>query len=206
MFEELTTAMAELEEEDVYRIVKELYSAGNDAPDILIALQKGMEEVGRRFEANEYFLSELIISGDIFKDAADLLGDAFNDDSKKIATIVIGTVAGDIHNVGKDIAISMLSCNGFKIIDLGIDVPAEQFIEAIKEHKPAVVGLSCLLTSCFDSMKSIIDAIVAAGLRDSAKIIIGGGVVAKNVSDYVGADAFTVNAQEAVGIVKELIA
>ena len=205
MSELLINAMADLDEDVVLHGVKELVAKGTPAEEILVILQKGMEEVGRRFESKEYFLSELIMSGDTFKNAAALLGDAFFSNSATMGTVVVGTVKDDIHDIGKDITVTMLSCNGFKVIDLGIDVPADKFIAAIKEHNPKVVGMSCLLTSCFDSMKNIINAIEEAGLRENLKILIGGGTITEGVATYVKADAFTNSAQEGVVLCKKLM-
>ena len=205
MSEKLSNAMAELEEEKVNELVADYMAKGVPALEILAGLQSGMDEVGRRFASKEYFLSELIMSGDIFKTAVEALGDAFSDSAMKLGKIVIGTVKDDIHDIGKDIAATLLACNGFDVIDIGIDVPAEKFIEAIKEHNPEIIGMSCLLTSCFESMKSIVEAIDEAGLREGRKLIIGGGIINQTVADYVKADAFTNSAQEAVGICKNFL-
>jgi methanogenic corrinoid protein MtbC1 len=205
MSEKLTSLMAELEEDEVLSLVKELYANGTPAMEIIADLQKGMEEIGDRFEKKEYFLSELMMSGDIFKEASALLGDAFSDDSAKLGTVVMGTVKDDIHDIGKDIVVTLLTCNGFRVVDLGIDVPVEKFVEAVKLHNPQVVGMSCLLTSCFDSLKKTIEAIDEAGLRNGRKIIIGGGTITESVAQFVKADAYSNSAQEAVVICKKLI-
>lgn len=206
MHEELTKALGELDEDTVLNGVNELFSKGVPALEILGALQKGMEEVGRLFEAKEYFLSELIMSADIFKDATNILGDAFTEDkSEKLGTVVIGTVKEDIHDIGKDIVVTILKCNGFNVIDLGVDVPQENFIDAIKEHNPQIIGMSCLLTSAFDSMKHTITAIEAAGLREGRTILIGGGPTDEKVKEFVNADGVCKNAQEAVEACKKIV-
>ncbi|KPU42489.1 methionine synthase [Oxobacter pfennigii] len=205
MSEKLTNAMAELDEDLVFSTVKELQESGTPALEIIAALQKGMDIIGERFEAKDYFLSELILSGDVFSSAVALLGDSFSADTPKLGTVVMGTVKDDIHNIGKDIVVSLLSCNGFKVVDVGIDAPAEKFIEAINRHNPQVIGMSCLLTSCFDSMKNIIEEIDKAGLREGRKILIGGGTITGTVSEYVKADAYTNSAQQAVPLCKKLM-
>lgn len=201
MYDKLTQAMAELEEKEVLKGVKDLYTQGVPALDILTALQKGMEEVGKRFQDKEYFLSELIMSAEVFKEATQIFGDTFSvDSSQKIAKMVMGTVKDDIHDIGKNIVVTILRCNGFEVIDLGVDVPHEKFVEAVREHNPQFIGMSCLLTSAFESMRDAIAAIDAAGLREGRKILIGGGPVDQKVCEYVKADAFCKTAQETVNV------
>lgn len=206
MYEEISKALAELEEDILLDGVKNLFENGVPVFDILTALQKGMEEVGKKFEAKEYFLSELIMSADVFKEATGLLGDAFaNNASETLGTVVMGTVKEDIHDIGKDIVVTILKCNGFDVIDLGVDVPIEKFIEAIKEHNPQIIGLSCLLTSAFENMRETIVAIEGEGLREGRTILIGGGPTDKKVKDYVKADGVCKNAQEAVEVCKKVM-
>jgi len=206
MYEEISKALAELDEDLVLDGVKSLFEKGVPIFDILVVLQKGMEEVGKKFEAKEYFLSELIMSADVFKEATGLLGDAFaNDSSETLGTVVMGTVKEDIHDIGKDIVVTILRCNGFKVIDLGVDVPYEKFVEAIKEHNPQIIGLSCLLTSAFENMKGTIVAIEEAGLREGRTILIGGGPTDQKVREYVNADIVCMNAQEAVDTCKKIV-
>jgi methanogenic corrinoid protein MtbC1 len=206
MYEEISKALTELEEDRLLDGVKNLYEKGVPVFDILAALQKGMEDVGKKYEAKEYFLSELIMSADIFKEATGLLGDAFaNNASETLGTVVIGTAKEDIHDIGKDIVVTLLRCNGFNVIDLGVDVSVEKFIEAIKEHSPQIIGISCLLTTAFDNMKAIIAAIEANGLREGRKILVGGGPTDDKVSEYVKADQSCKNAQEAVDTCKKIV-
>ncbi|MBS4025305.1 MAG: cobalamin-dependent protein [Clostridia bacterium] len=206
MSAQISKALAELDEDVVLKEVEELSNQGVPAFEILAALQKGMEEVGKKFEDKEYFLSELIMSADIFKTATSTLGDVFADDSsKKLGTVVIGTVKEDIHDIGKDIVVTILKCNGFNVIDLGVDVPFEKFVEAVKEHNPQIIGLSCLLTSAFDNMKETIAALEAAGLREGRKVLVGGGSTDDKVSAYVNADGVCRNAQEAVQVCKRIV-
>ena len=206
MYEEISKHLAELEEDLLLAGVKKLYDQGVPVFDILAALQKGMEEVGRKFEAKDYFLSELIMSADVFKEATGLLGEAFaNNTSETLGTVVMGTVKEDIHDIGKDIVVTILKCNGFTVIDLGVDVAYETFVQAIKEHNPRIIGLSCLLTSAFDNMKGTIVAIEEAGLREGRTILIGGGPTDEKVKDYVRADGVCKNAQEAVETCKKIV-
>jgi methylmalonyl-CoA mutase cobalamin-binding domain/chain len=206
MYEELATALSELDEDAVLDEVRGLSGKGVPAVEILAALQKGMELVGSRFEAKEYYLSELIMSADIFKSATEILGDAFTaDDSGKLGTMVIGTVKDDVHDIGKNIVATVMGSNGFKVIDLGVDVAPEKFIAAIKEYHPQIVGLSCLLTVAFDSMRDTIAAIEAAGLRKDVKILIGGGPTDEKVREYVKADGVCLSAQAAVEACKKIV-
>jgi len=126
-------------------------------------------------------------------------------DGKTAGTVIIGTVQGDLHDIGKNIVTFMLEINGFKVIDLGIDVPIANFVDSIKQHKPQVVGLSGFLTLAFDAMKKTVEAIKEAGLRENIKIMIGGGQVDETVKNYTGADAFGLNAMDAVSLCKRWV-
>nr|WP_320130922.1 cobalamin-dependent protein [uncultured Holophaga sp.] len=202
----LINAMADLEESVLTAEVKSLQAQGVPALEIIQKLQEGMNIVGKRYEEKEYYLSELIMSAEIFKEAAALIGgDLDAGDAPSHGTMVMGTIYGDIHDIGKNIVTTVMSCNGFKVIDLGVDVPTARYIEAIKEHKPQIVGISCLLTTAFDGMKECIASIEAAGLRDGLKILIGGGPCDQTTADYVGADAYCKTAQDSVEYSKRLL-
>lgn len=206
MKDELVKWMSELDEEKVLSGVREALKKDVSPLEILAALQEGMDEVGTRFAEKEYFLAELVASGDIFKEASELLGDVFQEDgAPNFGTLVIGTVKGDIHDIGKDIVVTIMRSNGFQVVDLGVDVPSENFVEAVMEHQPKFIGLSCLLTTAFDSMKETIEAIEEAGLRSGRKILIGGGPTDEKVRDFVRADVVCENAQEAVEVSKKLL-
>lgn len=200
MMNTLVEAMKNLEEDKVVGEVQNRLQENEDPIPILEDLQDGMRLVGDEYEKGSYYLSELIMSAVVFQKAAELLSEKLSVSSSKAeyGTFVIGTVKDDIHDIGKNIAATLLGCRGFNVVDLGVDVPAEAFIEAIKEHKPGVVGLSCLLTTAFDSMKNIVDAIEKAGLRSGLSILIGGATIDSNTCKYVGADAFCLNANDAV--------
>ena len=179
--------------------MEEKLAAGEPALSILEELQAGMNVVGERFESGEYFLSELIYAADIFKKAgAPLQEELKAPPSKKLGTLVLGTVKNDIHDFGKDIVATVMSSNGIEVIDLGVNVEHQAFVDAIKEHKPQLVGMSCLLTTVFDDMKEAIATIKAAGLRDQVTILIGGGPVDEATATYVGADVYCKTAQDGV--------
>lgn len=202
----LTQAVGDLDEAAAVRIVEERLAAGEAPLAILQDLQAGMNVVGERFESGEYFLSELIYAADIFKKSgtpvqARLAGQT----QEKLGTMVLGTVKNDIHDFGKDIVATVMSSNGIEVIDLGVNVEHQAFVDAIKEHKPQLVGMSCLLTTVFDDMKEAIDTITAAGLRDQVKILVGGGPVDQACADYVGADAYCRTAQDGVITAKRFL-
>ncbi|MHA1266074.1 MAG: cobalamin B12-binding domain-containing protein [Candidatus Helarchaeota archaeon] len=204
--EELITAIADLDEDRALQIVETL-SNQMSAIDIINIARKGMESVGEKFAAKEYFLADLIYSAEIFQEIMQKLEPALviTDKSQFKGKIVIGTVKDDIHDIGKNIVISLLRAAGFEVIDLGVDIPAETFVEAVKNEQPQVLGLSGLLTIAIDQMKNTIDALKEAGLRDNLKIIIGGGPMDEKVREYVGADANTQDAVQGVNLIKELI-
>jgi len=200
---DLVNAMADLDEDLVIAGVNEQMSAGVPAIEILSLLQQGMELVGKRYEAQDYYLSELIMSADVFSTGAGLLSLALTagGESKTLGTMVLGTVKDDIHDIGKNIVATILSCNGFKVVDVGVDAPIENFVQAVKEHKPQVVGMCCLLTTAFDVMKDTVAAVRA--VDPSAKILVGGGPVDENVMRYCGADGYCKNAYDAVELTRE---
>ncbi len=164
-----------------------------------------MEIVGKRFAAGEYFIPDLIYSGEILREISDIVKPKISSSikTKKVGKFLLATVAGDIHDIGKDIVGFMMDISGFEVIDLGIDVPKEKIVEKIKETQPQIVGLSGFLTLAFDSMKETIEAIKAAGLRNNVKIMIGGGQIDEEVRKYTGADAYRPDAISAVTLAKE---
>jgi methylmalonyl-CoA mutase cobalamin-binding domain/chain len=197
--ETLTTALIEMREDDVLAAVRGAKEAGAAPADVIAALQAGMKTIGDKYEAGEYFLSELIMSAEIFKNALAELGlDSSAADTGTRGTVVLGTVHTDIHDIGKNIVASVLSANGFKVVDLGVDVPVQKFVEAAQESGAEVIGLSCLLTTAFSAMQETIAAFAEAGLRDQVTIIIGGGPVSADLAQQLGADGAGISAQEAV--------
>jgi methylmalonyl-CoA mutase cobalamin-binding domain/chain len=197
--ETLTSALVEMREDDVLAAVRAAMEAGTAPADVIAALQAGMKTIGDKYEAEEYYLSELIMAAEIFKRALEELGlDRSAADTGTRGTVVLGTVHTDIHDIGKNIVASVLSANGFKVVDLGVDVPVQEFVDAARESEAQVVGLSCLLTTAFPAMQETIAAFAAAGLRDKVSIIIGGGPVNAGLARQLGADGAGISAQEAV--------
>jgi methanogenic corrinoid protein MtbC1 len=196
-------ALAELNEDLALQLVKDALAAKTPAFDILQACQDGMTEVGRRFESQDYFVSDLMMSGEIFKQIGALLEPELKaSGSRTVGKIVFGTVKGDIHDIGKDIVVNMLKSSNFEVIDLGVDVAPEIFVSTLKESGATVLGMSGLLTLAFDSMKSTVQALQAAGLREHVKVMIGGGPVDGSVCAFVGADEWGADAQHAVRLAK----
>ena len=195
-----------MKEKEALAMVQERLDSGDDPMAILDDARTAMEVVGKRFEENTYFIPDLVYSGEILKTISEIIKPLLVEEEKeseKLGKVLIGTVAGDIHDIGKNIVLFLLEVNGFEVKDVGVDVPVKKFVEAIKEFEPDVVGLSCLLTVAFDAMKDTITAIQEAGLRDKVKIMIGGGVVDQNLVPYVGADAFEQYASGAVTLSKK---
>jgi len=195
--------IVELNEDAVKELLKKRLENNEDPLKIMDDVKGAMKIIGEKFSNKEYFLPELIMSGEILRDIIEVLGPKLKESNiteEKKGRILLGTVAGDIHDIGKDVVRFMLDANGFEVLDLGVDVPAEKFIESIKEFKPQVVALSGFLTLAFDSMKEIIQKFEEAGLRNSVKIMIGGGTVDENIVEYVSADAYGESAVEAVAL------
>ena len=201
----LVDALADLKEEEALKIVKDRLGAGEEPLKILGDARKGMEIVGKRFASSEYFIPDLVYSGEILKEVTELVKPKLTKaaESKKLAKIVFGTVAGDIHDIGKDIVVFMLDVNGFEVIDLGVDVPVQKFIDKIKETDAPIVGLSGFLALAFDSMKETIEAMQKAGLRDKVKVMIGGGQMSEEIKKYTGADAYGKDAMAGVTLAKK---
>ncbi len=196
---DLAALLMELKEEEVLDAVRESLEGGEDPLSLVECLRKGMTEVGRRFENKEYYLSELIMSAEIFKEAIDLIEPHLQRDSCEVkGGVVIGTVRGDIHDIGKNIVSTLLRCDGFQVYDLGVDVAPSAFVDKLRETGARLLALSGLLTLAFDSMKDTVNAVVEAGLRERVKVIIGGGPVDEKVVKYVGADAFGKDASQGV--------
>jgi methanogenic corrinoid protein MtbC1 len=205
MAKDLVNTLADLKEEEALKIVKDRLSAGEDSLKILEDARKGMEIVGNRFASNDYFIPDLVYSGEILKEVTELVKPKLSKaaESKKLGKIIFGTVAGDIHDIGKDIVVFMLDVNGFEVHDLGVDVPVQKFVEKIKETGAPIVGLSGFLTLAFDSMKQTVDAIKVAGLRDKVNVMIGGGQITEEVRKYTGADAYGKDAMAGVSLAKK---
>ncbi len=208
MTEDLVGVLSDLKEQEVLRIVRERLAAGDDVLGILGEATRAMEIVGKRFADQEYFLPDLIYAGELLRQVSEMITPRLNAPASQknyLGKIVLGTVAGDIHNIGKDIVAFMLDVNGFEVYDLGVDVPASQFVDKIREVQPEMVGLSGLLTVAFGAMKETVDAIKAAGLREDVKIMIGGSQVDEQVMNYAGADAYCLDAMAGVSYAKRWV-
>jgi len=202
--EDLLQAIAELEEEKSYTLVKKALDEGANPKEIIGILRKGVEIVGERFNKKEYFLTELVMAGEIFQQSAKILEKAMKKEtetSESLGVVVIGTVKGDVHDIGKNIFVTLLEATGFEVHDLGVDIAAEKFINKVKETKADIVAYSGLLTVALDSMKETTEALKSAGLREEVKIIIGGLPVDEMWMKEAGADAYTDNAFNGVKIV-----
>lgn len=205
--QQLVEWLADMNEDDALALSnKMLLEEGADPLRVLELCRTAMDIVGKRFEEGEYFLPELVLAGEMLdtigKVAKPLIKTAPGEEVKKHGKVLIGTVHGDLHDIGKNIVTFMLDINGFEVKDIGIDVPVKTFIKEINEYQPDVVGLSGFLTLAFDSMKETISAFEAEGMRNKFKIMIGGGQIDDTVRGYTGADAFGVNAVEAVHLCK----
>ena len=204
---DLISLLADLKEKEVIKLTKERLEASQDAMAILEDSRKAMEIVGSRFADGKYFLPELVFSGELLKQVTELVKPHLTQsaETKRLGKVVIGTVAGDIHDIGLNIVDFMLDVNGFQVYNLGVDVPVEKFVEKLKETEARILGLSGFLTPAFDVMKETVQAVEAAGLRDRTKIMIGGGQIDDEVRKYAAADAYGKDAVVAVSLAKEWI-
>ena len=208
MSQDLVNAIAEMEDEKAVSLATEMIEGGTSPLEILEDCKTGMSIVGDRFEKGEYFVPELILAGEMLKQISEIVKPHLTADSDapKLGKVLLGTVQGDIHDIGKDIVHFMLEVNGFEVHDLGVDVPVEAFVAAVKEDQPDVVALSGFLTLSYDAMRDTVQAFEAAGVRDGVKIMIGGGTVDDQVRVFAGADAFGLNAMDAVNLAKGWVA
>ncbi len=207
MSEDFVRLMADLKEDEVLALTKKRLAAGEDPQEILADNTKAMAIVGKRFAGGEYFLPELVFSGELLKEVMALVSPHLKSaaKTKKLGKVVIGTVAGDIHDIGLNIVDFMLDVNGFEVTNLGVDVPIEKFVQAVKDTKAPVLGLSGFLTPAFDAMKETVEALEKAGLRKNLKIMIGGGQMDDEVRKYAKADAYGKDAMAAVSLAKKWV-
>jgi methanogenic corrinoid protein MtbC1 len=203
----LITALADLKEEEALKIVEEKLNANEDPFKILEDIRLGMEIIGNRFAKNEYFISDLLYAGEILRVVTEKVKPklATTKETKLLGKVIIGSVAGDIHDIGKNIVVFMLEVNGFEVHDLGVDIPPEKFVEKIKETGATIVGLSGFLALAFDAMKETVQAIKDAGLRDKVKVMIGGGQINEEIRNYTGADAYGKDAMAGVSLAKKWV-
>ncbi|NLF09543.1 MAG: cobalamin-binding protein, partial [Pirellulaceae bacterium] len=165
-----------------------------------------MDEVGKRFECNEYFVPELLIAARAMKTSLEMITPLLAEaGAEPVGRVVIGTVQGDLHDIGKNLVASMLEGGGFQVIDLGVDVPAEKFVEAVKEKDGTILALSALLTTTMTMMKNVIEALEKAGVRKTTKVMIGGAPITQQYADEIGADGYSDNASAAVALARKLV-
>jgi len=208
MKKKLIQAIAEMQETEAVQLAQAMLDSNEDPQVVLDACREAMTIVGSRYEEGDYFLPHLIVAGDMLQEIGEMVKPklaAERESEEPLGEIVIGTVAGDVHDIGKDIVAFMLEVNGFEVHDLGVDVSAEKFVEKIKEVQPDVLALSGFLTLAFDSMKETVQAITANGLRDNLKIMIGGAPMDESVTTYIGADNYGRDATAAVRMAKDWI-
>jgi len=205
-FEKLTELIIELEVDDIEEAVKNALDDGKDPFEVLNALTKGMDEVGRRYEEKEYYLTELVLAGETMKEAFKVLQPALAaaDRSESKVKIIIATVKGDNHDIGKNILGSLLLSSGFEVIDLGMDVDEKVIVEKVKETGATIVALSSLLTMTVEAIKRVHEALIAEGIRDSIKLIVGGAPLNMELAKKLGADDFSDDAVDGIKHIKKL--
>ena len=207
MSQKLIDAIADMREEEALKLVSEMAESGSKPIVILEAVREAMDIVGQRYEEGTYFLPELVLAGEMMNQITEMIKSELvkSPPVERRGKVLMGTVEGDIHNIGKDIVSFMLDVNGFEVLDLGVDVTPQKFTEAIRDFQPQVVGLSGFLTLAFEAMKETVEAIQKAGLRDKVKIMIGGGQMDDQVRAHAGADAYGKDAMTAVKLAKDWI-
>jgi len=208
MSSNLINNLITLEHEKVLEEIDTRLKQGEPPLKLIEECNQAMTEIGEKYKSKEYFLAELMLSGDTFKEAMDIIEPYFGQTTMKSDSkgkVVLATIQGDIHDIGKNILATLLKIEGFKIFDLGVDVNPEVIIEKVKEIKPDFLGFSALLTITFDPMKQVIEKLKEEGLRDQLKIMVGGGITTSRVTDYIGADFQTIDAMEGVDYCRKII-
>jgi methylmalonyl-CoA mutase cobalamin-binding domain/chain len=206
-YDDLKAAMGDLEEETITKLLDEIVKSGNGVNEALAACQGGMDIVGEKYGTGEFFVADLIYAGELMSGAVASLKPLIKGGGAAAAgKMILCTVKGDIHDIGKNIVKALLEAAGIDIIDLGIDTTPQAIVDAVKKNGAKVIGLSGVLTPAIDSMKVTVEALKAAGIRESVKVIIGGAPVTADYCKLVGADAWSLSAAEAVGICKQWLA
>lgn len=203
---ELAQLMKDLDEDKLLELVKKDLEAGRSPLEIIGDLNQGVVGVGELYEAGEYFVSQLMFAAEILNEVMEILEPfmAKDDDGKGAGTVVIGTVAGDVHDIGKNIVHTLLKGSGYKVVDLGVDVPVEKFVDAVIEHQPRVLGMSALLSFTYPEMKAVVEALKEKGLRDKVQIVIGGAPCSEEVRAYAGADLWAPTAMDTVAFANKV--
>ncbi len=203
---EISKAVTELEIDRVEPLVREALAQGAPAPSVLEAMTSGMVAVGGLFEQGEYFLADLVVAAEAMKDGLKLIEPLLAAESlSKKGTVVLCTVSGDVHDIGKNLVAHMLGSAGFEVVDLGVDVPAQGVVDAVRRHQARAVGLSVLLTPMVPSVAEVVAALSAVGLRDQVKIVIGGACTTEALAQRLGVDAVGRDAVQAVQIFESFI-
>jgi methanogenic corrinoid protein MtbC1 len=196
--DDLVTAIVEMMEDEAMTLTRRYLDQGAPPLSVLDAYREALDIIGKRFEEGKYFVPELILSGEMMKQASEwikpLIGEQKRDEGKKVGKFLLGTVEGDIHDIGKDMVGMLFEVSGFEVRDLGIDCPAQRFWDEYRTFQPDIIGMSGLLTLAYDSMKQVVDGLKEMGVRDKVKIIIGGGQVDQYACRHVGADAWATDA------------
>jgi len=205
-FDKIKESLINLQMDDCLGLVKKGIEDNISAYDIIMkGLYEAMKVIGDRFEKREYFIAELMFSSKIINDSIELLKPHLKTDLKTVGRVLIGTVSGDLHDIGKNIVATLLRTGGIEVYDLGVDVPVEKFIDKVKELKPDIVGLSALMGASISSMRNTIQAIEKNNLRDTVKIVIGGGAVSQTIAEQIGADAYAYDAMEGLKIIRKFL-
>jgi 5-methyltetrahydrofolate--homocysteine methyltransferase len=209
IFEELQNAIIEGDSEKSVSVARKALEAGIHPLDVITkGLAKGVRKVGDMFSEGQVFLVELVMAGDAMKAGMSVLLPVIKESKTELISagkVMIGTVQGDIHSIGKDIVGTLLEADGFEVLNVGEDIQSEAFVEKVKEHKPDILGLSSLLTATLPAQKDVIEKLKAAGLRGDVKVIIGGAPTTQEWADEIGADGWAGDAVSAVSLVKQLV-
>ena len=208
MNDRLIQAVADLEEKKVLHIVEKMINEGETPLEIVKNCKKGVEIVGERYSNQKYFLSDLIMSEEILKEVMEIIEPHFpdkSDDEAEEIDIVMGTIEGDIHDLGKNIVIYLLKSVGINVLDLGVDVKPEEFLRKLNETEAKLLGISVLLTYSIGSVKKVIELLKESGMREDINIIIGGYPVNSFIKEYTGADYYNTSADEAVDMIRDLL-
>jgi methanogenic corrinoid protein MtbC1 len=207
MLQDLASVLGDLKKQETIEITQEWLAGGEDPMALLNDARRGIEIVGQRYASGEYFLPDLVYSGEILRQVTEMVTPKLNEEAKvkKLGKVVLGTVAHDIHDIGLNMVAFMLDICGFEVYNLGVDVSAQKFVEKLKESGAPIIGLSGFLTLAFNSVKETVEAIEAAGLRDKVKIMIGGAQMNDDIRKYAGADAYGQDAVAAVSLAKQWI-
>jgi 5-methyltetrahydrofolate--homocysteine methyltransferase len=204
--ERLRDSLLSFDASAIKKLVQEAIEGGVEAAEIIESLRGGMEVIGEKYRSGELFVTDLIIAGEVMKEAQEALRPLMKDSQAGfVGTVLVATVAGDIHDIGKGIFAMLMNGEGFRVIDLGVDVSTERIVSAVKEHKPDILGLSALLTTNLMEIPKIVDALRKEGLRDKVKVIVGGATITERFAVESGADAYTKNAIDGMNLSKKWI-